>query len=44
MTIVSAVVSFAFWQGGPFLLFAELHPHPIASPWERNVVPSAQFG
>jgi hypothetical protein len=35
---------FCIWQGGPLLLFAELHAHPIASPWERNVAPSAQFG
>ena len=34
---------FCIWQGGPLLLFAELHAHPIASPWERNVVPLAQI-
>jgi hypothetical protein len=41
MAIVSAVASFA---SGPFLLFAELHAHPIASSWEWNAVPPAQFG
>ncbi len=44
MAIVSAVAFFCIWQGGPLLLFAELHAHPIASTWERNVVPPAQFG
>jgi hypothetical protein len=35
---------FTAGSGGPLLLFAERHAHPIASSWERNVVPPAQFG